>query len=402
MIISLKLPRSVLELNYTKEELEFRDEVRQLLRDELTPEIIAGNKNTTTALGNNDAAMAWQAILNKRGWAGVAWPKEFGGTGWSSNQRYIFNSECEKAGAPKLIPLGLRMLAPVLFKYGTKEQQDYYLPKMLSAEHYWCQGYSEPGSGSDLASLKTRAERDGDFYVVNGTKIWTTNAHHADHIFCLVKTNPDVKPQAGISFLLIEMNTPGISVEPIITMAGDHEVNQVFFDNVRVPISNIVGPENDGWKVAKYLLEFERGGSSVATRLHVDMAELKMLLDRVEGENALKGRAKEIGIKISALSQMETDMQSKIARGEKPGAGSSLMKIMASTLGQEISTIKMEAIGNYSLPHNNILLLNEEVTIGEPEHQTITAGYLNDRASTVFGGAREVQKNIIAKSVLGL
>ena len=394
--------RSVLELNYSKEELAFRDEVRQLLRDELTPEIIAGNKNTTTALGNNDAAMAWQAILNRRGWAGVAWPKEFGGTGWSSNQRYIFNSECEKAGAPKLIPLGLRMLAPVLFKYGTKEQQDYYLPKMLSAEHYWCQGYSEPGSGSDLASLKTRAERDGDFYVVNGTKIWTTNAHHADHIFCLVKTNPDVKPQAGISFLLIEMNTPGISVEPIITMAGDHEVNQVFFDNVRVPISNIVGPENDGWKVAKYLLEFERGGSSVATRLHVDMAELKMLLDRVEGEDALKGRAKEIGIKISALSQMETDMQSKIARGEKPGAGSSLMKIMASTLGQDISTIKMEAIGNYSLPHNNLLLLNEEVTIGEPEHQTVSAGYLNDRASTVFGGAREVQKNIIAKSVLGL
>ena len=389
-------------MNYSKEELAFRDEVRQLLRDELTPEIIAGNKNTTTALGNNDAAMAWQAILNRRGWAGVAWPKEFGGTGWSSNQRYIFNSECEKAGAPKLIPLGLRMLAPVLFKYGTKEQQDHYLPKMLSAEHYWCQGYSEPGSGSDLASLKTRAERDGDFYVVNGTKIWTTNAHHADHIFCLVKTNPDVKPQAGISFLLIEMNTPGISVEPIITMAGDHEVNQVFFDNVRVPISNIVGPENDGWKVAKYLLEFERGGSSVATRLHVDMAELKMLLDRVEGEDALKGRAKEIGIKISALSQMETDMQSKIARGEKPGAGSSLMKIMASTLGQEISTIKMEAIGNYSLPHNNLLLLNEEVTIGEPEHQTISAGYLNDRASTVFGGAREVQKNIIAKSVLGL
>jgi len=391
-----------LELNYSKEELAFRDEVRQLLRDELTPEIIAGNKTTTTALGNNDAAMAWQAILNRRGWAGVAWPKEFGGTGWSSNQRYIFNSECERAGAPKLIPLGLRMLAPVLFKYGTKEQQDYYLPKMLSAEHYWCQGYSEPGSGSDLASLKTRAERDGDFYVVNGTKIWTTNAHHADHIFCLVKTNPDVKPQAGISFLLIEMNTPGISVEPIITMAGDHEVNQVFFDNVRVPISNIVGPENDGWKVAKYLLEFERGGSSVATRLHVDMAELKMLLDRVEGEDALKGRAKEIGIKISALSQMETDMQSKIARGEKPGAGSSLMKIMASTLGQDISTIKMEAIGNYSLPHNNLLLLNEEVTIGEPEHQTISAGYLNDRASTVFGGAREVQKNIIAKSVLGL
>jgi len=390
------------ELKLTEEELAFRDQVRQLLNEELTPQIIAGNKKSTTALGNNEAAMAWQEVLNKRGWAGVAWPKEFGGTGWSSNQRYIFNSECEKAGAPKLIPLGLRMLAPVIFKYGTKEQQDYYLPKMLSAEHYWCQGYSEPGSGSDLASLKTRAERDGDYYVVNGTKIWTTNAHYADHIFCLVRTNQEVKPQAGISFLLIEMNTPGINVEPIITMAGDHEVNQVFFDNVRVPITNIVGPENDGWKVAKYLLEFERGGSSVATRLQVDIAELNLLLQKVEGEIPLKKRAKEIDIKISALSQMETDMQSKIARGEKPGAGSSLMKIMASSLGQEISTLKMEAISNYNLPHNNLLLIQNEETIGEKEHETISAGYLNERASTVFGGAREVQKNIIAKSVLGL
>jgi alkylation response protein AidB-like acyl-CoA dehydrogenase len=390
------------ELKLTEEELAFRDQVRQLLNEELTPQIIAGNKKSTTALGNNEAAMAWQEVLNKRGWAGVAWPKEFGGTGWSSNQRYIFNSECEKAGAPKLIPLGLRMLAPVIFKYGTKEQQDYYLPKMLSAEHYWCQGYSEPGSGSDLASLKTRAERDGDYYVVNGTKIWTTNAHYADHIFCLVRTNQEVKPQAGISFLLIEMNTPGISVEPIITMAGDHEVNQVFFDNVRVPITNIIGPENDGWKVAKYLLEFERGGSSVATRLQVDIAELDLLLQKVEGEIPLKKRAKEIDIKISALSQMETDMQSKIARGEKPGAGSSLMKIMASSLGQEISTLKMEAISNYNLPHNNLLLIQNEETIGEKEHETISAGYLNERASTVFGGAREVQKNIIAKSVLGL
>ncbi|MBA59321.1 MAG: acyl-CoA dehydrogenase [Gammaproteobacteria bacterium] len=391
-----------MELKLTEEELAFRDQVRQLLNEELTPQIIAGNKKSTTALGNNEAAMAWQEVLNKRGWAGVAWPKEFGGTGWSSNQRYIFNSECEKAGAPKLIPLGLRMLAPVIFKYGTKEQQDYYLPKMLSAEHYWCQGYSEPGSGSDLASLKTRAERDGDYYVVNGTKIWTTNAHYADHIFCLVRTDQEVKPQAGISFLLIEMNTPGISVEPIITMAGDHEVNQVFFDNVRVPITNIVGPENDGWKVAKYLLEFERGGSSVATRLQVDIAELNLILQKVEGEIPLKKRAKEIDIKISALSQMETDMQSKIARGEKPGAGSSLMKIMASSLGQEISTLKMEAISNYNLPHNNLLLIQNEETIGEKEHETISAGYLNERASTVFGGAKEVQKNIIAKSVLGL
>jgi alkylation response protein AidB-like acyl-CoA dehydrogenase len=390
------------ELAFTKEELTFREEIRALLRDELTPEIMIGNKNSTTSLGDNDAAMAWQAILHKRGWAGVAWPKEFGGPGWSSNQRYIFNSECEKAGAPKLIPLGLRMLAPVIFRYGTKEQQNHYLPKMLSAEHYWCQGYSEPGSGSDLASLKTRAIKDGDEYIVNGTKIWTTHAQYADHIFCLVRTNTDVKKQAGISFLLIKMDSPGIVVEPIITLAGDHEVNQVFFDNVRVPLNNLVGPENEGWNVAKYLLEFERGGSSVSTRLKVDMAELNMMLRDLPEEHELKKRTAITTIEVDALSQMETNMQAKVASGKTPGAGSSLMKMMASSLGQQIATLQMETKANYSIPHNNKLLLEGQDTIGRKQGQTATANYLNERASSIFGGAREVQKNIIAKSVLGL
>jgi alkylation response protein AidB-like acyl-CoA dehydrogenase len=390
------------ELQLNDEELAFREEVRTLLRQELTPEIKYGSSITTTSLGNNQAALAWQAILHKRGWAGVSWPKEFGGPGWTSNQRYIFNSECVKAGAPKLIPLGLRMLAPVLFQYGTREQQDHYLPKMLSAEHYWCQGYSEPGSGSDLASLKTRAEKDGDVYVVNGTKLWTTHAQYADHIFCLVKTNPDVKPQAGISFLLIDMATPGIKVEPVITFAGDHEVNQVFFDDVRVPINNLLGPENDGWRVAKYLLEVERGGSSVATRLQVELAQLQLLVRDLAQEFGLNKRAAETEIEVSALFQMETDMQAKVSQGKNPGAGSSLMKIMASSLAQKISMLKMEAIANYSLPHNNLMLLKGDETIGRTEDQTITAGYLNERATTIFGGAREVQKNIIAKSVLGL
>jgi acyl-CoA dehydrogenase len=390
------------ELALTNEELAFREEIRSLLEDELTPEIMTGNKNSTTSLGDNDAAMAWQAILHKRGWAGVAWPKEFGGPGWTSNQRYIFNSECEKAGAPKLIPLGLRMLAPVLFRYGTKEQQNHYLPKMLSAEHYWCQGYSEPGSGSDLASLRTKAIKDGDEYIVNGTKLWTTHAQYADHIFCLVRTNPEVKKQAGISFLLIEMNSPGISVKPVITLAGDHEVNQVYFDNVRVPIHNLVGPENEGWNVAKYLLEFERGGSSVSTRLKVDMAELEMMLRDLPKEHELKKRTAITNIEVTALSQMETDMQAKVASGKTPGAGSSLMKMMASSLGQQISTLQMEAKANYSLPHNNRLLLKRQNAIGEERGQTATASYLNARASSIFGGAREVQKNIIAKSVLGL
>jgi acyl-CoA dehydrogenase len=390
------------ELALTNEELAFREEIRSLLEDELTPEIMTGNKNSTTSLGDNDAAMAWQAILHKRGWAGVAWPKEFGGPGWTSNQRYIFNSECEKAGAPKLIPLGLRMLAPVLFRYGTKEQQNHYLPKMLSAEHYWCQGYSEPGSGSDLASLRTKAIKDGDEYIVNGTKLWTTHAQYADHIFCLVRTNPEVKKQAGISFLLIEMNSPGISLKPVITLAGDHEVNQVYFDNVRVPIHNLVGPENEGWNVAKYLLEFERGGSSVSTRLKVDMAELEMMLRDLPKEHELKKRTAITNIEVTALSQMETDMQAKVASGKTPGAGSSLMKMMASSLGQQISTLQMEAKANYSLPHNNRLLLTRQNAIGEERGQTATASYLNARASSIFGGAREVQKNIIAKSVLGL
>lgn len=391
-----------MELSLTAAELVFREEVRALLRTELKPEIIKLARNTTTSLGNHDAAMAWQAILHKRGWAGIAWPKAFGGPGWTSNQRYIFNSECEKFGAPNLIPLGLKMLAPVIFKYGTKAQQDYYLPKILSAEHYWCQGYSEPGSGSDLASLKTRAEKDGDHYIVNGTKLWTTHAQYANHIFCLVRTKADVKPQAGISFLLIDMATPGVTVEPIYTLAGDHEVNQVFFDNVKVPTANLVGPENEGWNVAKYLLEFERGGSAVATALQVEMATLKLLLRDLPHEHGLKKRAAETDIELLALSQMETDLQAQIAAGKNPGAASSLMKIKASALKQVISGLAMQAIANYSLPHNNRLRLDGRPTIGREADQAITARYLNERASSIFGGAREVQKNIIAKSVLGL
>ena len=391
-----------MELQLTEQELAFRDEIRTLLQEELTPQIKEATRNTTTSLDNYEAAMAWQAILHRRGWAGVAWPREFGGPGWTSNQRYIFNNECAKAGAPKLSALGLRMLAPVIFRYGTKQQQDYYLPKMLSGEHYWCQGYSEPGAGSDLASLKTRADKDGDDYIVNGTKMWTTHAQYADHIFCLVRTNSDVKPQAGISFLLVELATPSITVEPIITMAGDHELNQVFFDDVRVPSTNLVGPENEGWKVAKYLLEFERGGVVVAARLQVDMAELQLLLRDLPAELALKTRAAETDVELAALLQMEVDMQAKVAAGKNPGAGASLLKIIGSSLAQQITTLKMEAIGYYGIPHNNRLLLDGETTIGRQQHQTITAGYLNQRASSIYGGTREVQKNIIVKSVLGL
>jgi len=390
------------DLELTAEEQAFRDEVRQLLNDELTPELRAAAAKTTTVFAEKDVALEWQAILHKRGWAGVSWPKEFGGPGWSSNQRYIFNRECALAGAPGLIPLGLRMLAPVIFRYGTKAQQEHYLPKILSGEHYWCQGYSEPGSGSDLASLKTRATRDGDDYIVNGTKIWTTHAQFADHIFCLVRTDPDVKPQAGISFLLIDMETPGITVDPIITIAGDHEVNQVFFDNVRVPIANRVGPENEGWVVAKYLLEFERGGGTAATGLNIAMDNLKILLQELPGDHDLQKKAAETEIEVSALSQMETDLQHRIGSGQNIGPGASLMKNMASSLGQQIAALRLEAIAYYGIPHNNQLWLNGEEGVGRAKSQTAIGTYLNTRASSIFGGSKEVQKNIIAKTVLGL
>ena len=391
-----------MEVELNAEELAFQEQVRTLLREELTPEIRAATAKTTTVFADKDVALAWQRILHKRGWAGVSWPKEFGGPGWTSNQRYIFNRECALAGAPGLIPLGLRMLAPVIFRYGTKEQQDYYLPKILSGEHYWCQGYSEPGSGSDLASLKTKAEKDGDDYIVNGTKIWTTHAQFADHIFCLVRTDAEAKPQAGISFLLIDMDSPGVTVEPITTLAGDHEVNQVFLDNVRVPVTNRVGPENEGWVVAKYLLEFERGGGTAATGLRIAMDNLKILLVDLPADSDIHERSAKTEVEVTALSQMEAELQSKIATGENIGPGSSLMKNIASMLGQQIAALRLEAMAYYGIPHNNLLWLNGKEGVGIESSQTAIGSYLNTRASSIYGGSREVQKNIIAKTVLGL
>ena len=393
----------MIELELSPEEIAFRDEVRNFIKAKLTPELRRETARTTTVFAEKDVAMEWQAILHERGWAAPSWPVEFGGTGWSSTQKFIFNEECTRAGAPGLIPLGLRMLAPVLFKYGSPEQQAEYLPKMLTGEHYWCQGYSEPGSGSDLASLKTRAERDGDEYVVNGTKIWTTHAQFADHIFCLVKTKADGKPQAGISFLLIDMATPGITVEPIITMAGDHEVNQVFFDNVRVPVGNRLGPENEGWSVAKYLLEYERGGGAAATRSLVGLESLDDLLAIEQyADEDVATRRNEVEIEISALSVMETQLQARLAKGANPGPESSLMKNFSVGIGQRLSTLRLEALGYHAVPHNTLLDLQNKECVGPEETHTAVGVYLNNRASSIFGGSEQVQKNIIAKVVLGL
>ncbi|MEM1434216.1 MAG: acyl-CoA dehydrogenase family protein [Pseudomonadota bacterium] len=400
-----------MDIRFDANDEAFRREVQAFLAAKLTPDLRDAARRQTTVFADKDVAMKWQRILVEQGWAVPSWPEEYGGTNWSVTQKYIFGEELARAGAPGLIPLGLRMLAPVLFKYGTPEQKDYYLPRMLSGEHYWCQGYSEPGSGSDLSSLKTMAVADGDDYVINGTKIWTTHAQFADHIFCLVRTSTEGKPQAGISFVLIPMDLPGITVKPIITIAGDHEVNQVFFDDVRVPQANRLGPENAGWTVAKYLLEFERGGGGSAPRLFVELEELKaiarkealdgtVLADDPGFQSALAG----LEVRLRALQFAELATLDKLSRGESPGAGSSLAKNASVELQQDFTTLKLEAVAYYAMPDANQISLNgcNEAWVAPDYVETVTGRYINSRAASIFGGAREVQKNIVAKAVLGL
>ncbi|MEM9624230.1 MAG: acyl-CoA dehydrogenase family protein [Pseudomonadota bacterium] len=400
-----------MNIEFSAEDEKFRREVQAFLADKLTPDLSEEAARTTTVFADKDLAMRWQAILVEKGWAVPAWPKEYGGTDWTPSQKYIWGQECAKARAPGLIPLGLRMLAPVLFKYGTEAQKNEYLPKMLSGEHYWCQGYSEPGSGSDLSSLKTTAVKDGDDYIVNGTKIWTTHAQFADHIFCLVRTNPEGKPQAGISFLLIPMDLPGVSVEPIITIAGDHEVNQVFLDDVRVPQSYRVGPENEGWTAAKYLLEFERGGGGAAPRIHESLAELKHIASQeLNGAEPLindpgfAARIAELEIRNRALQFQELVTLDKVGKGGSPGPASSLAKNTSVEIDQAVNTLKLEAVNYYGLPHANMISMNghNEAWVGPDYAETVTPRFINSRAASIFGGAKEVQKNIVAKVVLGL
>ena len=399
-----------LSMQFSAEDEAFREEVRDFLNAHLTPALKAAAARQTTVFPDRDIALQWQAVLQAaKGWAAPAWPKAFGGPGFSGTQRYIFNQECARAGAPGLIPLGLRMLAPVLFRYGTPEQQAHYLPKILSGEHYWCQGYSEPGSGSDLSSLQTTAERDGDVYRVNGTKLWTTHGHFADHIFCLVRTDRQARPQKGISFLLIPMATPGISVKPVITLAGDHEVNQVFFDDVVVPVANRVGPENEGWTVAKYLLEFERGGGGAAPGLRESLDHTRTLasLTREDGSSLLErpeiaSRLAALGVRLDAFELSELRTLAGLAEGGSPGPESSLAKNLSVRLEQDINTLALEVSAYYGLAQQPRGLASNEEPFGPEAGVAVTGRYLNSRAASIFGGSEEGQKNIIAKAVLGL
>jgi len=395
-----------MNLDFTADELAFQQEVRQFLKDNLPEHIVEATANNASVFVEKDVALEWQAILVEKGWAVPAWPVEHGGTDWTPAQKYIFSRECYHAGAPMLIPLGLLMLAPVIMAFGTEEQKQEYLPKILSGEHYWCQGYSEPGSGSDLASLKLKAESDGDDYVVNGSKIWTTHAHLADHIFCLVRTDNSGKPQQGISFLLIDMDAPGVTVEPIITMAGDHEVNQVFFDNVRVPKANRIGEENKGWSYAKYLLEFERGGGFSAHRIRHEIGNLKGLIDNEKADNPdfdldgdVERRVARCEIDLKALEITELRILSDVSGGGNPGPESSVLKLATVALEQKVNELMVEVLGYKGFVMNPI---PGGYPVREDFESSVVPRYLNNRAASIFGGSQEVQRNIISKMVLGL
>ncbi len=394
-----------MNLDLTPEELAFRDDVRAFLDEALTPQLREAGRRSTSVFTDRDFSMPWQKILHAQGWAAPSWPVEFGGTGWNDMQRYIFQAECARAGAPGLAPMGLRMVAPAIMGYGSEEQKAYYLPRILSGQDYWCQGYSEPGSGSDLASLQLKATSDGDDYVLDGSKIWTTHAQFANRMFCLVRTRFEGKPQAGITFLLLDMATRGITVKPIITLAGDHEVNQVFFDAVRVPKTGRLGAENDGWTVAKYLLEFERGGGSAAG-LKVSLARLRRVA-AAEGtldDPAYRRRLAEAEIAIEAIEMTEHRVMSALSSGKNPGPASSMLKTQGTEAMQRLDELAIEAVRPWSqveqrqarAPASNI------EPVGPDHALQAMPRYLNNRAASIYGGSNEIQRNIMAALVLGL
>lgn len=403
-----------MDISFSREEELFRQEVRAFLDEHLTEELRAGTRASLLSFAEPDIGLAWQRILHARGWAGYNWPEGHGGTGWSPVQKYIFESECAYADAPVLPVAGLRLLGPVLHEFGTDAQKDFYLPRILSGEDYWCQGFSEPGSGSDLASLQCRAVRDGDKYIINGSKIWTTHAHHANKIFCLVRTSTEGKPQAGISFVLMDMDQPGISVRPILTLAGDHEVNQVFFDNAVALVEDRVGEEGDGWKIAKFLLENERGGSCLAPKL---LADLDMIASAAADEPDGRGgkladcpqwrrRVAKTRLQVQALEMIELRILADIAKGRPPGPQTSLIKQLASSLRQDVDLIGVDLYGEAGLQLDTSRPLYGDNAPQPACHskgaQMATPRYLNSRAWTIFGGTNEVQSTIIAKTVLGL
>jgi len=400
-----------MDINLSKADAAFREEVRQFFAAKY-PEDIRRKRDGGINLTRDDM-VRWQKILNDRGWFAVNWPVEYGGTGWTPIQKYLFAREMAAVNAPPIVAFGVKMVGPIIYTFGSEAQKKRFLPDILTSDIWWAQGYSEPGAGSDLASLKTRADRDGDHYVVNGTKTWTTLGQYADWIFCLVRTSSDVaRRQEGISFLLIDMRTPGITVRPIITIEGEHEVNEVFFENVRVPAENLVGEEGKGWTYGKVLLQHER--TNIAG-VAVSQYRLDRLRDKAGkpvhgGEPLLNDRnfrrkLAAIEIELKALEYTELRVLASVATGKAPGPESSLLKVRGTEVQQAIDALTMEAAGYYALPYvpaQYELEFPEAERIGDGAETTTSLRYFNNRKASIYGGSNEIQKNIIAKHVLGL
>jgi pimeloyl-CoA dehydrogenase large subunit len=398
-----------MDLRFTDEELAFRDEVRAFFRTALPDSIRA--KMVEGRHPSKDDLVTWTRILHEKGWSVPHWPVEYGGTGWGPVQQYIFRDELQQAPAPEPLPFGANMVGPVIYTFGSEEQKRRFLPRIATLEDWWCQGFSEPGSGSDLASLKTTARRDGDHYVVNGQKTWTTLAQYADWIFCLVRTDATVKKQEGISFLLIDMKSPGIAVRPIQTIDGGHEVNEVFLDDVRVPVENLVGQENKGWDYAKFLLGNERVGIA---RIGISKARLRRVrelasLERV-GDVPLieiprfreKLAAVEIELKALEMTQLRVVAAEGRREKGKPDPASSILKIKGSEIQQATTELLMEVVGPFALPFQPEEEGRNEPLDGPDWAATIAPTYFNWRKISIYGGSNEIQKNIIAKAILGL
>ncbi|MBD3746490.1 MAG: acyl-CoA dehydrogenase family protein [Sphingopyxis terrae] len=397
-----------MDMEFSPEDLAFQKEVRDFIAENYPAEL-RGKQDEGDELTKEDF-LAWHKILYKKGWVAPAWPVEYGGTGWTPTQRFIFSEETARADCIRLMPFGLSMVGPVIYTFGTPEQKARFLPRILSGEDWWCQGYSEPGSGSDLASLRTVAVRDGDEYVVNGQKTWTTMAQHADWGFFLVRTDKDAKQQEGISFLLIDMKSPGITVRPIITLGGEHEVNEVFLEDVRVPVEQRVYEENKGWTCAKFLLAHERTGIAGVASSKRGVERVKAIArTELDGDKALlqnpffKRKVAELEIDLTALEFTELRSLAGTNAGKGPGPESSLLKIKGSEIQQRLTELTLEAVGHYGAPYfRGFGEGDNEHPIGPDYAHRAAPTYFNMRKTTIYGGSNEIQRNIIAKMVLGL
>lgn len=398
-----------MDLQFTAEEQNFREEVRSFLKQNL-PERISSKVKAGQRLSKEDQT-EWHAILNSRGWLASHWPMEHGGPGWSAVEKFIFDHESSLAGGPRIVPFGLNMLGPVLIKFGNEIQKKYWLPRILNGDDWWAQGFSEPGAGSDLASLKTTAVRDSDHYVVNGQKTWTTQGQYANMLFCLARTNREVKPQQGISFLMIDMTSPGVEVRPIRTLDGGYEVNEVFLSDVRVPVENLVGEEGHGWTYAKYLLTYERTGiagvgmaMAAFEKLYIIAWGMRKNGKPLALDPQFAARMAKVEIDLENMKTTNLRVLAAVAGGGVPGAESSMLKIRGTEIRQEILSLIRRAMGPYAAPYIQSAQYEgyDGPQIGPKEAATAAANYFNYRKLSIFGGSNEIQKNIISKMILGL